>query len=273
MYITKMWHCTYNGTAKAVKCNYNSISRIEKKGKEDADVSQYLIEQYSKMIKNVDECNIKIRNGNNKKLTMQFYSRGKFYDGKLMVVGRAVNGWDKECEWMHGEYADFSPYNMIMTAYSKSLINPLQWVIDAWGVNDMDDNGKKKYNTATSPFWQLAKNVLKQITPQNEWNEESWALKIMWSNLYKIAPAIGGNPNSTLCKLQYEFCKDILDYEITQNKPEYILFVTGRDWFSGFEDSLKKRDNYNPKFLVCERPEFKSPSQMAGEISKKFFSL
>lgn len=243
------------------------------KVKEGAEVSQYLIEQYFNMIKYVDKCNIKIRNEKNKKLTMQFYSKGKLYDGKLMVVGRAVNGWDKECEWMHGEYTNSSPTNMIMTAYRKSLINPLQWVIDAWGANGLDEYGEKKYNTATSPFWQLTKNVLKQITPRNEWDEGNWALKIIWSNLYKVAPAIGGNPNDTLCKLQYEFCRDILEYEITQNKPEYILFVTGSDWFSGFEDSLKNRDNYNPKFLVCERPEFKSPSQMALEIYKQFFSF
>jgi hypothetical protein len=42
MDIIKSWHCPYNGTVKSVKYFYNSLTRIKKKGKEGADVSQYL---------------------------------------------------------------------------------------------------------------------------------------------------------------------------------------------------------------------------------------
>lgn len=235
-------------------------------------MSNYLIEQYSEMIKTIDNTNLRIQNENNKKLTMQFYSKGDYYDGRFMVVGRAVNGWDDECEWQHGAHTEFSSEPLTKKAYEKSLINPLNWVLDIWGLNVIE-NGEKKYNTAKSPFWQLTRKVLEGITPKNEWDEENWARKIIWSNLYKVAPASGGNPNGSLCKAQLEFCKNILKYEIVQNKPSFILFVTDDDWFEGFEDCLKETKDYYSKFIVCERPEFKSPSQMAEEISKDFLVI
>ena len=235
-------------------------------------MAQYLVERYSEMIKSIDKANLRIRNENNKRLTMQFYSKGDYYNGKLMVVGRAVNGWDEECEWLHGKYIDVSPDAMIEKAYEKSLINPLKWVLDSWELNVIE-NGEKKYNTAKSPFWQLTKDVLKAITLQNEWDEKNWARQIIWSNLYKVALAAGGNPNYTMCKTQQSFCREILKYEIMQNKPEFILFVTDNGWFEGFEDCLVETRDYYSKFLVCKRPEFNSPSKMALEISKELLDV
>lgn len=232
-------------------------------------MSQYLIEKYIRMINHIDDSSLKVRDEGNKKLTLQFYSKGKLFDGKLMIVGRAVNGWDDECEWFHGDYKEALPINLVTKAYNKSLDNPLKWVTDMWGLNKKNENGEKLYNTARSPFWQLTKNVLKHITPEDEWNEENWSSKIIWSNLYKVAPANGGNPNKTLCNLQLDFCKDILNYEIQQNKPKYLLFITGHDWFNPFTECIKNIDNYNPKIVVSERPEFKSPIQMAEDISRK----
>ncbi|KUK65772.1 MAG: hypothetical protein XD84_0208 [Desulfotomaculum sp. 46_80] len=40
MDIIKSWHCPYNGTVKTVKYFYNSLSRIEKKGKEGCNDSK-----------------------------------------------------------------------------------------------------------------------------------------------------------------------------------------------------------------------------------------
>lgn len=236
-------------------------------------MSNYIIEEYLNMIKFIDKSKYRTRNEKNKRLTFQFYSKGNKYDGKFMVVGRAVNGWSKECEWIHGEYSDSSPREKVTEAYEKSLIDPLQWVYNSWGENGVDENGKKKYNTAKSPFWQLTKNVLMNLTPEDNWHEDSWALKIIWSNLYKVAPSSGGNPNNTLCSHQLDFCKRILRYEIEVNKPQYILFVTGENWFKDFFECITYSNEYRPKIYVSERPEFRSPSQMADIIYKGFTEL
>lgn len=239
-------------------------------------MSDYLIEEYSKMIKCIDQSKIRTRNEKNKRLTMQFYSKGSDFERhgkKLMIVGRAVNGWDKECEWNQGYYANSSPIDLVSKAYEKSLINQLEWVGESWSPkNKFDDNGKRNYNTAKSPFWQLTKHILKNITPEKEWDENNWALRTIWSNLYKVAPAIGGNPNNTLCKLQLEFCKNILNYEINLNKPKYILFITGENWFNDFKDCLPITNEYNPVIQICKRPEFNSPVLMAEEICNEFLN-
>lgn len=231
-------------------------------------MSNYLIEEYSNMIKEIDKSNIKIRKDDKKKLCMQFYSKGNNFDGNLMVVGRAVNGWDEEFHWIHGNYASSSPLDLVTKAYEKSLSDPLQWVMNFWRLNK-EVNGKRVYNTAKSSFWQLSRNVLKNIT-SDEWKEDIWSTKLIWSNLYKIAPAIGGNPNNTLCKYQLEYCKRILEYEIDINRPQYILFVTGYNWYKDFEDCIPISNEYAPKIYVSERPEFRNINQMTEEIIRNF---
>jgi predicted DNA-binding transcriptional regulator YafY len=50
-----------------------------------------------------------------------------------------------------------------------------------------------------------------------------------------------------LCKLQLEYCKNVLKYEIMTYKPKHILFVTGKDWFKDFEFLYELNlDEYNP---------------------------
>ena len=236
-------------------------------------MSNYLIEEYLNMIKFIDQSKYRTRNEENRRLAFQFYSKGNKYDGRFMVVGRAVNGWSEECEWTHGEYSNSSPIDKVSKTYEKSLIDPLQWVHDFWGLNGFDEKGVKKYNTAKSPFWQLTKKVLMKITPEDDWDEENWALRIIWSNLYKVAPSIGGNPNNTLCRYQLEFCKRILRKEIELNKPQYILFVTSENWFKDFTDCIPYSNEYSPKIYVSERPEFRSPSLMADLICNEFKGL
>jgi hypothetical protein len=70
--------------------------------------------------------------------------------------------------------------------------------------------------------------------------EQTWSSRLIWSNLYKIAPAIGGNPNSRLKSLQFRLCLNLLDVEIRTFRPKNIVFATG-DWANTFV-------NDNPTF-------------------------
>lgn len=68
---------------------------------------------------------------------------------------------------------------------------------------------------------------------------------IVWSNLYKIAPEAGGNPNAALKKKQFEACRKMLVEEIRQFRPKKILFMTGHYWADPFlENSIFDRE-YN----------------------------
>ena len=226
-------------------------------------MAEYLIDQYMKMIQYVDKSNI--HKFNSKDLTTQFFSKGSLYNGKLMIVGRAVNGWSET--WQHGFFVQESPFKMVSEAYQRSLVEPLTWVNYFWGRNEKDEKGNKCYNTAVSRFWQLAKELIYRLTPQEQLAENRWAETIVWSNLYKVAPNEGGNPNEPLCRAQLEYCRNILKHEIEITTPQYVLFVTDNDWFRDFKDIV---DSTGCKYQVCKRPERNSPSLMADEIIDRF---
>ena len=136
-----------------------------------------------------------------------------------MIVGRAVNGWSET--WEHGFFVQESPFKMVSEAYQRSLVKPLTWVNYFWGRNEKDEKGNKCYNTAVSRFWQLAKELIYRLTPQEQLVEKRWAETIVWSNLYKVAPNEGGNPNEPLCRAQLEYCRNILKHEIEITTPQY----------------------------------------------------
>lgn len=187
---------------------------------------------------------------------------GKRYEEspfRLMYVGRAVNGW--EADWQKGSLDDlieqvFS-YNFEMASIAD---NPNQ-------------NG---YNFNKSPFWQLCKEVMKLAG-----EEENWSDRVLWSNLYKVAPFKEGNPDNKLIKETIEQCIKILTYELRLYRPTHVVFVTDAWWFDPadtFIDSFSKelnipvehktdkdiaivgkgiwnKFNCNAKIVVTKRPE------------------
>lgn len=154
---------------------------------------------------------------------------------RLMYVGRAVNGWD--VDWKKGSVDDlveqvFS-YDFEMASISE---NPNQ-------------NG---YNFNRSGFWQLCKSIMKLSG-----EEENWSDKILWSNLYKVAPYGGGNPDNDLIKKTIQSCIKILTYEFRYYRPTHVVFVTNDWWFdpistfnSSFADKLKISIKHNTKDVI-----------------------
>jgi hypothetical protein len=55
---------------------------------------------------------------------------------------------------------------------------------------------------------------------------EEWASLVAWSNLYKIAPAIGFNPNGVEAQAQEEACGGLLTKELALWKPAAAVFLT-----------------------------------------------
>ena len=65
-------------------------------------------------------------------------------------------------------------------------------------------------------------------------DQDSWSSHLVWSNLYKVAPAAGGNPGVTLCQIQLAGCIELFGLELTTYTPSRMLLLTGTEWASPF---------------------------------------
>ena len=165
-------------------------------------------------------------------------AKGTKYDAvkELMVVGRAVNGWqnvvDKSTE------VDKTP---ILKQLRKRLENDnLWWVDDSRGAKD-------EYNTNKSAFWR----VIRLLATEFYGEDPEVINTIVWSNLYKVAKVERGNPSTGLINVQFEHCLNILKLELDYFQPKYVVFLTGYNWAANFIDGLgvKSRGKYKDRFI------------------------
>lgn len=204
-------------------------------------------------------------------LTIFSASAGTAYDGKIMVVGRAVNGWNHYLDPSSAE----SVQKCILSVQNALETENLNWVKTHWGTGE-------KYNTKKSAFWRIAKAISAAVNPDIEFQTDS----IVWTNLYKAAKHKAakqgdGNPSGRLMNTEYELCKQILDAEIDFYKPAYIVFLTGLGWAKHFLTTATKVDS-NPswdyveqvgiyrerKYIVGQHPQGKNETLHLGEITE-----
>lgn len=214
-------------------------------------------------------------------LTALFPLVGDKYNHELMVVGRALNKWGNKEDniwWKCGE----KPSSKII----KDIIKfsgmdggkcSMKWITENW---DSECNGTYRMNK--SAFWRVVKNILSKLKITNS---DIWSSYLVWTNLYKIAPAQGGNPTEKMCKAQLGNCLSLLKNEIDFFKPKRILFLTGYDWFKDFEEvfSGKKTHSGNLvewkgflgkiKIVVAKHPERKDETKYVQQVVKTFSSL
>lgn len=240
-----------------------------------------LIRLYIDMIEKIENSKLNTRGEN---LTCLFNMKGNLYNGDIMIVGRAVNGWD-DAFWKHGDLRDRNTIRKhvqkIMSISENLTECPLNWVNESWGRVEYDEKGKVKYNSKKSAFWRLVNKIVSKIA-----NEEFWWSKIVWTNIYKIAPDEGGNPKNKLIDIQYENCVKILSAEIELYKPKHIVFFTGLDWVKPFVKDIEKITlssnkvnslveaigNYNfndgkkANIIIAKHPQGKPEEKMLEEI-------
>jgi hypothetical protein len=166
-------------------------------------------------------------------LTALFPSIGKLYNEELMVIGRALNRWGSKQDniwWSQKNKLNSKTIQNIIN-YSKAERNkcPLSWITDNW-----DKNSNGKYRMNKSAFWRVIKNILTELGITDT-KTANWTSYIIWTNLYKIAPAMGGNPSNKLMDSQFNGSSSILENEIKIFRPKRILFLTGYGWFKDFE--------------------------------------
>lgn len=192
-------------------------------------------ETYAELLKRLYD-----ERGSNKKWTYWnltgFSMRvGSKYNQKLLVVGRAVNGWGESfrCEQLDTTSSREAVIEKFMTAFTDSPTEcPMEWLSKRWGSKD------QKYNAKTSKFWNTVSRIYNDLE-QSSSPEQEWIHHVAWSNLYKIAPAGGGNPPKQLMNQQKETCVEILYNEIREIQPKRIVFLTGMEWVDPFLSKIK----------------------------------
>ncbi|NVN97656.1 hypothetical protein HXX01_05565, partial [Candidatus Nomurabacteria bacterium] len=122
-----------------------------------------------------------------------------------------------------------------------------------WGNYDYD------YNTNKSAFWRVIRQVVSRLNIADSENPE-WPSHLVWSNLYKVAPATGGNPSSKLCSIQFNKCRSLLEKEIEIFAPKRLLCLTGGwaiPFMENFSPGIKPVSGY--KYVEsCGTINFKS---------------
>ena len=177
----------------------------------------------------------------NREVTGFLAIEGHAYDGGLMVIGRAVNGWTEGiCTRKLSDPSNVTRYAALV---EDSVVNaskcPMSWVTDSWSAS-------QEYNTKRSAFWRCVRNVTMSLNIV-ESECENWSSHLVWSNLYKVSPASGGNPNSALRNAQLDGCVELLKLELRTYRPSRLLFLTGMDWAAPFlaETNLQENEEFH----------------------------
>ncbi len=187
----------------------------------------------------------------NKKITGFLSMTGYHYNKNLMVIGRAVNGWSVGIHPSQLRDGDFIRDHAERLYEASTLhypsgnpdICPMSWVTDRWGADNAArvarETGEPLYNTARSAFWRVIRAVVDQLGIADVDNQfVPWSSHLVWSNLYKIAPAEGGNPGDILRNIQEQSCIELMKIEIETYQPKRILFLTDTDWAGPFIDAI-----------------------------------
>lgn len=162
---------------------------------------------------------------------------GQAWDGELMVIGRAANGWVEGISpdrlSSAAEVADFA--KSVQDSVAGSLDKcPMSWVTAYWGATE-------GYNTKRSAFWRSIRRVVEDLGIASV-EDAGWASHLVWSNLYKVSPASGGNPNDALCDIQFAGCAELLQLELDTYRPSRVLLLTGADWADSFVEEWKLQE-------------------------------
>jgi len=169
--------------------------------------------------------------------------RGSSADGRLMLVGRALNGWGEDTSFKALEMVSKEAREKILDNTMKKSSSdsgcPIQSLHDSWRKKD------SKYKLNRSQFWSVAREVIKKFSTTAE--NEKWANYLYWTNLYKVSPEERRNPSQSL-KLKIDSSSwKMLIIEIELLQPKRILFLTGQGWAEQFLKSTTFRASEVPQ--------------------------
>jgi len=196
---------------------------------------------------------------------------GRLYDGELLLIGRAVNGWIDR--WNTSAPADLAALAAAARATAEDGVNgcPMGWVLDRWKRGDGD------YDTARSQFWFTAREFV--LTDHADW-EADWPSHLAWSNLAKVSRWTKGSPSGRLRRAQLPAAVELLAREVEELAPRRILVFAGRDWFAPYaaglgldmdwRDGLVEGVSRDRRWVVAVHPMTRSPYRVADAATEAF---
>lgn len=210
-------------------------------------------------------------------------------DIKIMIVGRAVNGWEvdfEDCSSLDNTVNSILKQENRLDDFAKDYI-----LYDAVENNEVV---QKKYYYAKSPFLRMMRQLVGALSN----SEDNWQQRIVWSNLFKIAPRKGGNPSWLMLRDNLDLYIELMRYEIAKYRPDIVVFVTDMDFFDPYPNNekypsfrrLMKEEpcdndakfvklqgsmfcDSSTKIIVTARPERRPIKDMIEEIYKTYFSM
>lgn len=198
---------------------------------------------------------------------------GHRFDGDLMVVGRAVNGWNTALT-VEEARSEALVAQRISQVRERSERDGMRWVTELAG-------NREGYNTNNSAFWRVNRRVSLPPDADDE-RKQAWSAHLIWSNLYKAAPVEGWNPGGDFLRSQTGAACELLAREIDELNPRRILVLAGRWWFEPFANHLdldigwrsglvEGVTSYNNRPLViAQHPMTKPESKLVSEVLAAF---
>lgn len=201
-------------------------------------------------IRNIEE--FKRQAGKNRKYAVFYPSFGaaKNENPEFLVYGQAVKGWGS----IFNSSLEINKEQLLKEAieysndfYKEKNHSPLDWVNVYWGKNyyrrfvttqaEKEFYPPMSYSTSMSFFWNVTYKIICRYYGLDE-NSWDWSKRLVWSNLYKIAPAERKNPNDIECKWQEKLSIDLVKKEIEEITPKFCIVLTNDSWWQPFRNNL-----------------------------------
>jgi len=234
--------------------------------------------------------------------------------GDVIFYGRAQNGWVRPSEFCPKdvesedarakkarEICEAGHVESICTIDRDVLIEPCEGCGDPQMHWVRHPRKKEFYHYENlekgTRFWNVVGRVVRKLHRKTD--EESWVPFAAWSNLYKVAPVCGGNPETSLIARQHGACAKLVEIELSTWLPRAAVFLTETNkresdftevddaWFGRFRTGLNV-DSLRPvlgtpadkpvhtgwanvagqqiQVVVALRPEHLSPEVLSGQI-------
>jgi hypothetical protein len=168
---------------------------------------------------------------------------------EFLIVGQAVNGWRSGCSTEEKLEAKSIVENAISASnsfFERDNHSPLDWVNIHWTKSLLashreDDEKANFYNTGDyvayrSFFWKVTYKLINDYYKRDR-ESWDWSKKIVWSNLYKIAPE-DSNPDEFQKNIQIDLSIKLLQKEIQELNPKYCIVITNKSWWEPFKKSI-----------------------------------
>ena len=182
------------------------------------------------------------------------------------------------CSNRYPEGSDHTPIDWVNVLWTNGTI-------DFFTSNNLElqeyykDGIANGYRAYRSFFWNV---IYKLISDYYKFDRSSrdWSRKLLWSNLYKIAPE-DANPNEQEKIAQQTIGVQLIQKEIDEIKPKYVVVLTNDSWWKPFRDRLKTTPLIIPegcpeiqslesygqtKIIVISRPRFGNSDEFVRQI-------